>query len=310
MILQKTICIFFIILLVIPKEVNSGVEIYKKKIEDKIKSNYLNKLKSKISNLSPLTEFSFEKIEMNKPEYSIKTLIPLNENLGDKDINFLQSSLYRHNGGERHTFNFGYGYRRLLNDKKQIIGTNFFYDNEFPYNHQQIGVGLEYKNSVLDFNSNYYKPITKWKTGQNSKLERAMKGRSFELGGQVPYIPTAKIFLKNSKRSSIDQSNDLKVKTMSLFIENFIFNGVDFEAGYNDKKNREDTHFIKLNYKINSNKFERNKSKFVSKNAFSLENIEYRKYEKVRRENKIIKQVKNPSTVSCDGLCFKIKGTL
>ena len=62
--------------------------------------------------------------------------------------------------------------------------------------------------------------------------------------------------------------------------------------------------------KINSNKFERNKSKFVSKNAFSLENIEYRKYEKVRRENKIIKQVKNPSTVSCDGLCFKIKGTL
>ena len=97
---------------------------------------------------------------------------------------------------------------------------------------------------------------------------------------------------------------------MSLFIENFIFNGIDFEAGYNDKKNREDTHFIKLNYKINSNKFERNKSEFVSKNAFSLENIEYRKYEKVRRENKIIKQVKNPITVSCDGLCFKIKGTL
>ncbi len=45
MIFKKTTFLLFLILLVIPKGVNSEVEIYKKKIEDKIKSNYLNKFK-------------------------------------------------------------------------------------------------------------------------------------------------------------------------------------------------------------------------------------------------------------------------
>lgn len=306
--IKKIILSTFFLFTLIPNGISGENEEYKKKLENKIKSNYLNELKSKISNWSPLTELNIEQIEANKPEYSIKTLIPLLDDLKSKNINFFQGSLYRHDGGKRHTFNLGYGYRVLSKDKKKIVGTNFFYDNEFPHNHQQVGLGFELKSSVIDFNSNYYKPITKWKTGENSKLERGMKGHSFELGGQVPYIPSAKIFLKNSKRYAIEQNNDLKTNTISLFVENFIYNGLDFEAGYNDKNNRQDTHFLRLNYKINSNNFERNKSNFISKNVFNFENIESRKYEKVRRENKIIKEVKN--SISCDGLCFKIKGTL
>ena len=61
---------------------------------------------------------------------------------GDTDAFFNQTSIYQHDGNT--TFNTGFGYRNLFNDKKIIFGINAFYDREIKVTHQRVGLGIGY----------------------------------------------------------------------------------------------------------------------------------------------------------------------
>ena len=72
---------------------------------------------------------------------------------------FLNQTSISTRGNDRETFNTGFIFRNLSDDKKWIRGINLFYDHEFPYVHQRYSAGLEIKSSVLELNSNFYQRI-------------------------------------------------------------------------------------------------------------------------------------------------------
>lgn len=301
----------FIFIFIFMISANANDKIGSKNLIKNSENKILNNIKNKIESNFPRTEFTFQSTENSKPEYSILTVQPIHENLLQNNIGFFQGSVFRHDDGKRHTVNLGYGYRKFFLDKNLLLGSNFFYDNEFPHNHQQLGLGLEVRSSVFEINTNYYDPLTKWKSGEGTNLERAMKGYSYEVGGQLPYIPSAKVYFKSFKRDAIEKASDYAGNVYSLNFNNPVFPGVILEVGYNQINHEEDTNFIKISYNSELAKSHRNKDlkKFIDDKAFNFTSVEKEKLMKVRRENKIIKEVKSGGS-NCSGLCFRVKGTL
>ena len=86
-------------------------------------------------------------------------------------------------------------YRNLSQDNKWLSGLNFFYDHEFPNNHERASLGLEVKSTPIEINSNIYQRMSGDKT-IGTTTERAMNGMDVELGFQVPYMPNSKLFFQ------------------------------------------------------------------------------------------------------------------
>ena len=57
--------------------------------------------------------------------------------------------------------NFGLGSRKLLDDNTVLVGFNAFVDNDFSETNRRASIGLELRNSVLDFHSNIYEGFTR-----------------------------------------------------------------------------------------------------------------------------------------------------
>jgi adhesin/invasin len=230
------------------------------------------------------TDFSIKSQEHNKPEIGILTIKPLIDN--DQDITFLQGSFFTHDG-DRETFNLGLGKRNLINDENLMLGLNAFYDHELDYDHQRGSIGGEIKSSILELNTNHYFAISDTKTGKNNLQEEVVDGYDLEIGAHVPYIPSAKIFTKYFEYDLPGKGNDFKGLEYSsnIGIPN---SGVNLELGYKDLDNSyEDRWFFALTF--NLNKIDKNKS-FISKEAYEKISMKDKKYEKVRRENLIVKK--------------------
>ena len=60
-----------------------------------------------------------------------------------------------------------------------------------------MSVGAELRSSAFEVNANKYFSTSCAKTGRDSNTERALDGYEIEVGGEMPYIQSAKIFIKN-----------------------------------------------------------------------------------------------------------------
>ena len=248
-----------------------------------IKDKFFNSIESLLDDNFENTDFSIKSKEGNKPEIGIRTFKPLIDN--DDGLTFFQGSFFTHDG-DRETLNLGYGKRFFNSDKSFLYGLNLFYDHELDYDHQRGSIGGEIKSSIIELNTNHYFAISNERTGKNSIKEEVADGYDFELGAHVPYIPSAKIFAKIFEYEIPGGSDFEGIEyTSSVDIPN---SGLNLEVGFKDFGNAsyDDQWFLNLTFnfsKINNN------TNFISEEAFERVSMEDKKYDKVRRENLIVK---------------------
>ena len=239
-----------------------------------LKNNFFSSLENFFDGKFEDTDISIKSKEGNKPEIGIKTFKPLNDT--ESGITFFQGSLFTHD--ERETLNLGFGKRILSDDESFLYGLNAFYDHELDYDHQRGSIGAEIKSSILELNTNHYFAISNEVSGKNNIKEEVADGYDLEIGAHIPYMPTAKIYTKLFEYEIPEYSSKIGIPN----------SGIDFEVGYKDFGNNsyEDQWFFNLTFnlsKINPN------TSLVSDEAFERVSMKDKKYEKVRRENLIVK---------------------
>ena len=249
----------------------------------KIKNKFVSSFESFLNENFENTDFTIKSIENNKPEIGILTLKPLIDT--DNGLTFFQGSFFTHDG-DRETLNLGFGKRILSNDESFLFGLNGFYDHELDYDHQRASIGGEIKSSILELSTNHYFGISGEQTGKNNIKEEVADGYDLEFGAHVPYVPTAKMYAKifeydipgGSDFEGVEYSSNIGIPNT----------GMNFEVGYKDYGNNsyEDQWFFGLTFSLN--KMNPNKN-FVSDQAFERVSMKDKKYEKVRRENIIVK---------------------
>jgi len=249
----------------------------------KIKDNFFSSIESFLDGNFDDTDFSIKSTEGLKPQIGILTFKPLNDT--DDGLTFFQGSFFTHDG-DRETLNLGFGKRILSNDESFLFGLNGFYDYEIDYDHQRASIGGEIKSSILELSTNHYFGISGEQTGKNNIKEKVADGYDLEFGAHVPYMPTAKMYAKifeydipgGSDYEGVEYSSNIGIPN----------SGMNFEVGYKDYGNNgyDDQWFFNLTFSLS--KMNPNTS-FVSDKAFERVSMKDKKYEKVRRENLIVK---------------------
>jgi len=249
----------------------------------KIKDNFFSSIESFLDGNFDDTDFSIKSTEGLKPQIGILTFKPLNDT--DDGLTFFQGSFFTHDG-DRETLNLGFGKRILSNDESFLFGLNGFYDYEIDYDHQRASIGGEIKSSILELSTNHYFGISGEQTGKNNIKEKVADGYDLEIGAHVPYMPTAKMY---AKIFEYDIPGGLDYEGVEYSSNIGIPNsGMNFEVGYKDYGNNgyDDQWFFNLTFSLS--KMNPNTS-FVSDKAFERVSMKDKKYEKVRRENLIVK---------------------
>ena len=122
------------------------------------------------------------------------------------------------------------------------------------------------------------------KTGKNGNSEEAVDGYDLELGFQVPYIPSATFYTK-SFEFDVDGGNDFEGFEYTTELE-VPSSGLTLEVGHTDYADHNDEWFFKM--KQSTNKVNKDRS-FISDEAFEKVCVIDQKYDKVRRDNIIVK---------------------
>lgn len=242
------------------------------------------------------TEFSVNGLLEGKPQIGILTVQPLFESGDLTSTVFTQASIFNFDG--RQTVNIGLGYRYMTDDENWLIGVNGFYDHEFPYDHQRSSVGVELRSSVIEFNANQYFALTDWRVGANGLDERALDGFDVEAGVALPFMPGGRIYHRQFKWDSVDGAPNLEGSTTSLAIAgDLLVPGLTFEVGATDYDgDRETREFVQLTYRYSPD--DTKVTPLFSDKAFELKPMRDHRLDKVRRENRIVKQARGRGTIS------------
>ena len=248
----------------------------------------------------PTVELELEGLNGSKPTSSILIVAPLSDPSDTINTFFTQDSInYSDN---RTTVNVGVGYRRLELDKKLMLGINAFYDHEFPYNHQRTSLGFEARSTVGEINANFYESLTDWRSGRDGLHERALDGRDIEIGIPLPYMNWAYFFAKAfTWDSELAGTKDISGTDLSIRATPPGLRGLEIEFGRKNYSNtssnaERDANFFKISMNLTEwFKKPQKSGPLISAYAYQLGDMEERRYEKVRRENKIYKQMKNKS---------------
>jgi len=239
----------------------------------------------------------------SKPSFEILVVAPLSD---EEDIfNTYFTQLGAAYSDNRTTLNLGLGYRKLSDNKYVLMGVNAFYDHEIQYTHGRASLGGEYRTTVGEMNFNYYRATTDWQKGKDNFREHALDGHDVEAGVPLPYMNWATIFVKHSKwGSEISGAKDLTVNEVQLRAQIPVFPGFEIEAGrkYNGGAATNNENYLSFSYDLVKAFSEKPKENvWISDYAYKLASMEDRRYEKVRRENKIIKQKKRTGSVTVIG---------
>jgi len=203
---------------------------------------------------------------------------------------FNQTTIVRHD--DNTTVNIGLGYRSLLNNDKAILGLNAFYDREINVTHQRYGIGLEFLTSIFDLRSNYYEAFSDTKLVENNETEKALDGWDVRLDYYIPrnmvgnYSLTAFVEFYDWSESGGDfQVDGYKIGFTSRLYRNFYI-----ETGIDDDGTDDQDFYLVVNYTF---KFGDEEFNIVdNQEALRFESVRHRMYEKVLRENRIVKVVK------------------
>ena len=261
------------------------------KLKDTIIDKTIQKFEDGFNTLFTNTELTIEGRTAADPNFTLLTINPVSKNEAEGNLTFFQGSIIRQNN--RNTINLGIGYRQLSGDEKWIYGVNAFHDYESTYEHSRWSVGAELRSSAFEINANKYFAISGAKTGRNGNTERALDGYEIEVGGQVPYVPSAKVFAKQWTWEGY-QTSDTKWKTYSLQINTPIAPNVILKAGTKDFDTGTDIDFVNLTYQIgfggDTSQQDDPIPSLIADQAFNNKSMKDKMLEKVRRKNQIVIQ--------------------
>ena len=241
----------------------------------------------------PTVEISYGAAGGEKPTAGLLIVAPLTDKEDIFNTVFTQvSGFYQDN---RTTLNLGLGYRHITDNKKFLYGINAFYDHEFPYDHGRTSVGVEAMSTMWEVRGNKYWATTDWKTGRRGQQERALDGYDLEAGIPLPYMNWTTVFIKHFKWDAYDGADDLEGQDLSFRAQFPAFlKGLEVEAGRSFYKDYRNESFVKISYNL-TEIFKEKKSyrePWFNKTAYRLESVEHKRFEKVRRENLIVKQTR------------------
>ena len=245
------------------------------------------------SNLIPgegLTEASIQINEDDNPDLEILAVRDINS----KEFSnlFTQFSLHTQesNGHDRFIGNLGFGYRKLSVDKSNLMGINFFLDNDFQAEHQRASIGFEAKGAYLDLSVNSYYALTDSKTYKGSK-EEVLSGNTINLASQIPYAPWAKLNLQSYSWDNVKASSDTKGYTLGL--ESYLTPSLilELENDNNDNDAVDDEFSYKLTYIYPPRDDGKSMQDGFSNLAFEKQNMESKLKEKVKRDNNIVIEI-------------------
>ena len=255
--------------------------------ESYVSSSIEQSLEKRFRNL----EVEIADLDGEDTRFSIFTVQPLYDNQAAGRATFFQGSIIALDDNE--TVNLGLGQRWILNDGKAIAGINIFYDNEWDVGHERMSIGGELLTSVGDIRVNSYKALTNAKTNDDGNEEKALDGMDMELALPLPYLPSTRVHAKAFEWEGEDGARDLEGDTISL--RTALPYGFELEAGRTsyDNSAKQDADFVTLSFNIARfhNQQYVAQPTLVSDKAYQLTDVTERRFEKVRRQNIIVKQL-------------------
>jgi hypothetical protein len=277
-------------------------EFFKNNMSQSGEDYVTSKIEQSIENRFRNLEIEITDLDGDDTRYSIFTVQPLYENLSAGRVTFFQGSIIALDDDE--TLNLGLGQRWLLNDGKAIAGLNIFYDNEWDVGHERMSIGGELLTSVGDIRVNSYKALTNGKTNDDGNEEKALDGMDMELALPLPYLPSTRIHAKAFEWEGEDGASDLKGDTISL--RTALPYGFELEAGTTsyDNSYKQDADFVSLTFNVARfhNQQYVEQPKLISDTAYQLTDVTERRFEKVRRTNTIVKQVRKQGVITLRGI--------
>ena len=125
-----------------------------------------------------------------------------------------------------------------------------------------------------------------WKTVKGVR-EKALDGHDMEVGAPLPYLPWTKAYYRTFEWEGASGVGDLKGDEMSLEA-NLPF-GLNVEVGKRSNDNStKDREFVSLTWKCC---YKSDQQTFgLGKKAFNLTSVADQRFQKVRRQNLIVKQ--------------------
>lgn len=270
---------------------NGNVGLIPRNIENKahsyIDAALTNRFREFLQSDKGVTEASITGITKKNPQISALILRPITESSDGRSLSFIQSSLIYFDS--RTTANIGLGKRFISKDEKIIYGVNAFYDHEFPHNHRRVSIGGEIKTSLGELSANRYFSMSDWKLLKSGNEERALSGHDLEFGIPLPYMPTTYLRVRNFEWYAYGGTANPKGTVYS--VSSKLNNHISIEFGRTKNRHSPDQNFLQLSYNFNANSNKKT-APFISDTAYELKPINDKIYDKVRRENRIVKQVR------------------
>lgn len=265
-----------------------------KTLESSVKRKLDDFVEAEIQDLTDRMEVSVQGVSTGQPSFSILSVQPYFESDDLTDTFLGQFSVVGHDG--RTTVNLGTAYRYLTPSKHWLLGMNGFYDYEYPYGHQRMSLGLESKSSIIEFNANHYYALSGWKSGKDAVQEIALDGNDLEVGLTLPYLPSSKLYYKKFKWDTVNGLAEIRGKTISLEVSGAVLPGITVEIGATNFDVRKDSEYMKITYTYSSKP--RVDRPLVSSAPYKMESMESKRLQKVRRENRIVKQTGGGLTIA------------
>ena len=135
----------------------------------------------------------------------------------------------------RKMLNLGMGLRDLSNDKSYMIGINSFLDADLTYAHIRMSVGLEAATRYLQFNYNYYLPVSDWKeqstNNKDYRLEaKPAKGYDTAITGYLPIYPalSGNIIYTQWTGNYVDINGNLHLKDNNMLLSGAKQSDIDY----------------------------------------------------------------------------------
>ena len=283
--LKKFITIFISFIFIL----NVNAEDLKSNVTNKVTNNLTNSLNehftSGLGKIFPTAEVTLSSGKTQKVKGNVLVVSPLSDINDTKNVTFTQGSIYLSND-DTETFNLGVGQRKLLDNENLMLGANLFLDHELSSNHRRASFGVEAITSVGSLRANQYYGISGWKLVDDIQ-EKALDGHDFEVGAPLPYLPWANFYLRTFEWEGASGAADLKGDEMSL--EAKLPFGLNVEVGKRSNDgNTKDRKFLNLTWTCCNKKDEPNFG--ISDKAYNLTSVADQRFQKVRRQNLIVKQ--------------------
>lgn len=253
-------------------------------------------------------ELEYSLSEGGLDEYSVLSVQPLWDSTNLRHNVFAQASyankqvedIGADTSGRRDTVNAGLAYRYITPDVQHMFGANAFFDHQWPYHHNRMSLGLDYKTSLYGLAFNKYIGLSDWRGREDGYEEKALGGEDLELSGRFPQAPDVELFAKvyhwSQEKTAVLNPDGTDIKGYQFAAEYTPVNGFTIRSETtkdNEMDDMEGQITLRLNYRFGDRLTD-----LWERPSYNLDNVMERRFDKVRRTNEIRVQVRQDPDIT------------